>query len=217
MKRDDLAWFTFLNILALCYCLLTGATFFLSSVIVSGISCVSLIALGRREGYIAGFFNSCAYAWVAYENGLYGEVALNLLFFLPTGIIGLIMWSKKMKNGLVLMRGLSNHKKIYLLVSSTLIIIVLGKVLKSVPGQNEPYFDSATNVLSIIATFLMMWRYKEQWILYISLNIISIAMWLIRWYSGGFAGDLMVLMWGIYLINSIYGYWKWDKGSKKPI
>jgi nicotinamide mononucleotide transporter len=178
---------------------------------------VSLIALGRRAGYIAGFYNSCAYAWVAYENGLYGEVALNLLFFLPTGIIGLVMWSKKMKKGLVLMRGLSNQKKVYLLVSSTLIIIVLGKVLSSIQGQNEPYFDSATNVLSILATFLMMWRYKEQWILYMSLNIISIAMWLIRWYSGGFAGDLMVLMWGLYLINSFYGYWKWHKGSKRPI
>jgi nicotinamide mononucleotide transporter len=42
---------------------------------------------------------------------------------------------------------------------------VLGLVLAMNPDQNTPFIDAATNVLSIIATFLMMWRFKGQWLL----------------------------------------------------
>jgi phosphopantetheine adenylyltransferase len=47
----------------------------------------------------------------------------------------------------------------------------LGLLLGLNPRQNMPFLDATTNVLSVVATFLMMWRYKEQWLLYILLNI----------------------------------------------
>jgi hypothetical protein len=33
--------------------------------------------------------------------------------------------------------------------------------------------------------------------------------------DGGAAGDLMVLMWSLYLLNSLFGYWRWHIGEQQ--
>jgi nicotinamide mononucleotide transporter len=91
----------------------------------------------------------------------------------------------------------------------------LGQLLKLNPNQNTPFVDATTNVLSVVATFLMMWRYEEQWLLYILLNIVTIVMWMYRVMAGGQASDLMVLMWSIFLVNALFGYWRWHTGAKQ--
>jgi nicotinamide mononucleotide transporter len=92
--------------------------------------------------------------------------------------------------------------------------IGLGLLLRLNPSQNTPFIDATTNVLSVVATFLMMWRYKEQWLLYAVLNVVSIAMWVIRLQAGGPAGDLMVLMWSLFLLNALFGWWRWQLGTR---
>ncbi len=216
-EKIDIAWLTILGVLALCFCIATRSSVFSSSVLMAGVLCVVLIAIGRKEGYLIGLYNSSAYAWIAYQNGLFGEVSLNLLFFIPTGIIGFFMWKRNMAGSVVSMRRLTGKGRIGILVACFISISVLGRLLGKIPGQNTPYVDASTNVLSIIATFLMMWRYKEQWILYMLLNVISVIMWVLRWMEEGVAGDLMILMWSLYLANSIFGYWRWSKGIKKNI
>jgi nicotinamide mononucleotide transporter len=93
---------------------------------------------------------------------------------------------------------------------------VLGFALSHIKTQNTPYIDATSTVLSIVATFLMMWRYKEQWILYIVLNIVTIVMWAIRMANGSTDGAIMILMWTAFLVNAVYGYMIWRKGSVKP-
>lgn len=180
----------------------------------SGILCVGLIAIGRREGYLFGLYSSLSYAILAYGNGLYGEVYLNLLFFVPTGVIGYLMWRRHVtKDRSVVMRKLGWNRSLLLAAFCIVSTLGLGLFLSLNPMQNTPYIDATTNVLSVVATFLMMLRYKEQWLLYILLNIVTIAMWLMRVAAEGQAGDLMVVMWSLFLCNAIFGYWRWHRGS----
>ncbi len=214
LKQIDIAWLSVLGVLAFGFCILTRSSVFLSSILISGVLCVVLIAIGRKEGYLVGLYSSCAYAFVAYQNGLFGEVALNVLFFIPTGILGYFMWKKNMSGGVVSMRRLTGKARTGILALCLISVLLVGWVLAKIPTQNTPYIDASTNVLSIVATFLMMWRYKEQWALYMLLNVISVIMWVLRWMAEGMAGDLMILMWSMYLANSIFGYWRWSKGIK---
>jgi nicotinamide mononucleotide transporter len=63
--------------------------------------------------------------------------------------------------------------------------------------------DSLSTVLSIVAMILMVKCYREQWILWIVVNIASIILWC-------FTFDLMmILLWSTLLVNSVYGYIKW--------
>lgn len=214
----DSVWLALLTIVGGGLSIILSATWFDLSVFFSGILCVGLIAVGRREGYLIGLYNSLSYAILAYGNGLYGEVYLNLLFFVPTGIIGYIMWQRNTTSSkTVVMRQLSRFQRALIAMACTACTAGLGFLLGLNPHQNTPFIDATTNVLSIMATFLMMWRYKEQWLLYIMLNIITIIMWGLRLRAGGDSGDVMILMWSLFLFNAIFGYWRWHMGAKKTI
>ncbi|HRX70310.1 MAG TPA: nicotinamide riboside transporter PnuC [Candidatus Competibacteraceae bacterium] len=186
------------------------------SVFLSGILCVGLIAIGRREGYLIGLYNSLSYSVLAYGNGLYGEVYLNLFFFVPTGIVGYLLWRRHTTSSkTVAMRQLSGFQRAFIAAVCMICTVALGGVLQLNPNQNTPFIDAATNVLSIVATFLMMGRYKEQWLVYILLNVVTIGLWGLRVSAGGEAGDLMVLMWSLFLLNALFGYWRWHQGMKQ--
>lgn len=215
-SKLDRTWIVFLVTSGSILSIILATSVFDMTVSLSGITCVGLIAIGRREGYLAGLYNSLSYSVLAYGNGLYGEVYLNLFFFVPTGIIGYVMWRRHtMQDKTVEMRQLDWPRRAVIAVICIVCTLGLGMVLAWNPNQNTPYVDASTNVLSVIATFLMMWRYKEQWLLYIVLNLITIVMWVLRVMAGGAAGDLMVLMWTMFLLNAIFGYWRWHSGAKE--
>jgi nicotinamide mononucleotide transporter len=213
--RLDRAWLTTLVIAGGALSIYLATSVFDATVSLSGIVCVGLIAIGRREGYLIGLYNSLAYAILAYGNGLYGEVYLNLFFFVPTGIAGYVMWYRHTRRDMTVeMRHLAGSQRLMVVAVCVICTIGLGFILDLNPRQNTPFIDAATNVLSIVATLLMMWRYKEQWLLYILLNIVTIGMWYLRFRAGGEAGDLMILMWSLFLLNALYGFWRWHQGSK---
>ncbi|EUJ37880.1 hypothetical protein BTHER_03254 [Brochothrix thermosphacta DSM 20171 = FSL F6-1036] len=68
-------------------------------------------------------------------------------------------------------------------------------------GSNQPYLDSITTAISVVAQILMTLRYKEQWLLWIVVNILSIILWIIA------GNPSMVAMWVAFLFNSSYGYY----------
>ncbi len=179
------------------------------SVFISGVLCVVLAAKGSIWTYIFGMYNTFGYAYMSYTNGLFGEMGLNLFFFAPTNVIGLMMWRKKMEENVVIMRELANKYRVITGIVCIVGIVATGFLLSLIKGQNTPYIDATTNTLSIIATVLMMYRYKEQWILYIILNIFTIIMWSIRMANGSPEGMLMIVMWSSYLVNAVYGYYNW--------
>lgn len=214
--RIDRIWLAFLIVAGSSLSAVLATSVFQMSVSLSGILCVGLIAIGRREGYLAGLYNSVSYSILAFGNGLYGEVYLNLLFFVPTGVIGYMMWRRHaLQDKTVAMRQLDGRQRFIVAAICIACTVGLGMLLQLNQSQNLPFIDATTNVLSVVATFLMMWRYKEQWLLYILLNIVSIAMWGLRVVAGGEAGDLMVLMWSIFLLNALFGYWRWHVGAKR--
>ncbi len=211
-----MAWLALLVVVGSAISLFLAARVFDFTVFLSGILCVGLTAVGRREGYLLGLYNSLAYSVLAYSNGLFGEVYLNLLFFVPTGVIGYLMWQRHTtRDQTVAMRRLTWLPRLALAAVCVLGTIGLGMLLRLNPNQNTPFIDASTNVLSVVATFLMMWRYMEQWPLYIILNAVTVVMWALRWMAGGDAGDMMVLMWSLFLLNAIFGTWRWHVGAKR--
>ncbi len=215
-RKIDITWLVFLTLTGTVLSAILATSVFSLSVFLSGLLCVGLTAIGRREGYLIGLYNSLSYAILAYGNGLFGEVYLNLFFFIPTGIAGYIMWQHHTTDKkTVAMRQLTWVRRLLTAAVCVICTVGLGMLLKMNQNQNTPFIDATTNILSIVATFLMMWRYKEQWLLYILLNIITIIMWILRFRAGGESGDMMILMWSLFLLNAVFGYWRWHKGAKK--
>ena len=93
------------------------------------------------------------------------------------------------------------------IVLTVIATTIMGCVLDSI-GSNQAYLDAATNVMAIFAQFLMIWRYREQWIWWIVIDVICIIMWL------NVGNWSMVAMYIAWTINAIYGWYNWSKLNK---
>lgn len=212
----EILWFMGFSFTAVILSFVWGENLLGFIVFLSGVLCVVLTAKGMITSYMFGMINTLGYAYISYSNHLFGEMGLNLFFFMPTNIIGFILWKKNIEKDKKLTMRKMSIKNLILIIAVCLAGIYLhGLILSFIPIQNTPYIDATTNVLSVIATILTVYRYREQWLLYILLNIFTIIMWSIRTLSGSADGVLMIVMWTAYLINAIYGFYNWSKGARE--
>lgn len=180
---------------------------------VTGIISVVLCAKGKISTYWFAIVNVGLYAFIAYQNRLFGEVMLNGFYYLPMNFVGIYMWSKqKTDEGTVIARRLT-AKQIGLLICGLLIAITAYWRVLVALGGNLQLIDSITTVLSIVAFLLQIGRFMEQWILWMIINVFSITMWALL--LGTPDGSItMMIMFSAYLINGIYGFRNWLKLSK---
>lgn len=177
----------------------------------SGMLNVVLVAKGKISNYWFGIVAVSLYGWIAFGNRYYGEVMLNLGYFLPMQFVGLYLWRKNIDPTKtaddVRARWLSWPERWLWLAVSVAGTAAYALVLERL-GGNLPAFDSASTVLSVIAMILMVRRVAEQWILWIAIDVVSIYLWLVVIDQGG-QEISMVVMWTAYLVNAIYGMWRW--------
>jgi len=125
------------------------------------------------------------------------------------------IWNRKTSSdGIVEMRGLSVVKLLQCFVICAIATAAYGVFLRGLEGQVTPFIDSSTTVLSIAASLLMMFRFREFWLFYILVNCISVLMWWLRLLNNQPDAVMMLVMWTAYLVNSIYGLYVWY-GFKK--
>ena len=178
---------------------------------ICGIFCVVLCAKGKKSQYIWGLFNVIGYIIIAFINKYYGEVMLNALYYLPSQFIGYYLWNRHENKITFDVEGKKlNLKKTILLLLGTTILIILYKLVLDLLSGNNTILDSASTIISIVANSLMLLRYREQWLLWIIIDIITVVMWLLV------KDFVMVTMWFVYLVNAFYGYINWTKMARRP-
>lgn len=192
---------------------------------VTGVISVVLCAKGRVSNYVFGMVYVTAYAYVAFQNKLYGEVMMNLLYYVPMNVIGFITWTKLAKKKAesaqtgdvskdVETRHMSSKQRWMTFVIAVVVILAYWQLLKFM-GGNLALIDSCSTIVSIIAMYLQVMRYTESWIMWIFTNLISIVLWLTTMLTQDSNNITMLLMWSAYLVNSTYGYINWKKLEAK--
>ena len=183
---------------------------------ISGVVCVVMVARGNIINYLFGIINVSLYAWISFKAGLYGDAVLNAVYYLPMQFIGWYSWvgrREKQESVTIIARRMKKNERILVAFLAVILVIVTAYILKYF-NDPQPFKDSATTVLSVMAMFLMVKRFMEQWILWVIVNIISVVMWIIAFSSGESHSALMILMWIFYLINSLNGWITWFKLSR---
>ncbi len=177
---------------------------------ISGIFCVVLCAKGKKSQYIWGLLNVIGYVIIAFINKYYGEVMLNALYYLPSQFIGYYLWNKNTDEVTHDVKGKKLTLGQSLLLVGFIIVGVFGyKLVLDYLGGTGTLLDSASTVTSVVANALMMMRYREQWLLWIIIDVITVIMW-------ACVGDyIMVTMWAVYTVNAFYGYYNWTKIAKE--
>lgn len=220
-------WFLIVGVVAsnIIYSVLSGNIDVVGSVAgIAGVLCVVLVAKGSIWNYIFGLVNVSMYAYISYKASLYGDAALNALYYVPMQFIGWWQWRKRgaamsvaetSGDGVqVQARRFTWKQRAVLAIGCAAAVIVGGLILEYV-GDPQPFKDSTTTVLSIVAQALMALAFMEQWILWIITNIVSVAMWGVCVARGEAHAALMLIMWIFYLLNSINGFRVWLKLSSR--
>lgn len=219
-------WFLIVGVILtnIIYSVLTGTLDVIGSLAgITGVLCVVLVAKGSIWNYAFGLVNVSLYAWISYKAALYGDAGLNALYYLPMQFIGWWQWRKRgaavseteaAGDGVqVKARRLDLKQRTFLALGCFVAVALVGLLLKHL-GDPQPFKDSATTVLSIVAQALMALAFMEQWALWIITNVISVVMWGVCVARGEAHAGVMVIMWTFYLLNSINGLRVWLKLSK---
>lgn len=219
-------WFLIAGVIVtnIIYSVLTGTMDVVGSIAgITGVLCVVLVAKGSIWNYAFGLVNVSLYAWISYKAALYGDAGLNALYYLPMQFIGWWQWRKRgaamsesesAGDGVqVKARRLDWSQRVLLVLGCFAAVTAVGFLLKYL-GDPQPFKDSATTVLSIVAQALMALAFMEQWALWIITNVISVIMWSVCVLRGEAHAGVMVIMWVFYLLNSINGFRVWLKLSK---
>ena len=222
-------WFLIVGVIVsnVIYTVLSGDLDIVGSIAgIAGVLCVVLVAKGSIWNYAFGLVNVSLYAYISYKAALYGDAALNALYYLPMQFIGWWQWRRM---GAALSRFESDGKglqvtarrftwrqRVFLAVGCVAAVILGGLILDSV-GDPQPFKDSTTTILSVVAQALMALAFMEQWVLWIITNVVSVVMWIVCVARGEAHAAVMVIMWTFYLLNSINGLRVWLKLSRSNL
>ena len=176
---------------------------------VAGCICVVLTAKGKISSYAFNFIQMITYMIICWDLALYFEFGEQVFYFIAC-IIGVFLWKKNMNknsDGTEQVKCQKMNLKQWLLVAlaTALTTALLGLFGDLVLGGTLPYMDAFSVALAVIAQILMVLRYREQWAIWILIDVTSLVMFIVL---GNWS---MVAMYVAWTINAFYGWYNWSK------
>lgn len=213
-KKWQVLWLAFAIITILGVSIQQGDTWIGIIASVTGVICVVLCGMGRVSNYLYGTINVILYAYIAWKAKYYGDVMLNLLYYLPTNFIGWAAWNKHInaETNVVYKKRMTLKQDILLAIISIVSVAGYAYILRLL-GGNLPIVDSMSTVFSVIAQILMIKRFMEQWVIWIVVDVVSVIMWIAALSTEG-ASIAVLLMWAVYLANAVIMFVKWYRESR---
>lgn len=177
---------------------------------ITNVLCVLLVAKGRISNYYWGLIGVIAYAIVSYQSQFYANTILNIIYT-PMQVWGFIEWRRAITRTQkvdVPVKTLSYGQLVIVAFSLVVTTGIIAFLLATFTQDPAPIADAFTMAASLVAMYLMIKQYSEQWLLWIAVNCVSIYLWVIPAldHPGSWA---MVAMWTVFLANSLYGAYKW--------
>lgn len=208
-----------------------------------GVFCVVLGAKGSMANWIFGIVEAFIHIYICFCTHMYGDFLQRLIYNLPMQFIGWKQWSKRRRHddtATIHTRYMTWAQRGYtclaVLVSTLLLgwfLLLFGpwmvgiitdlfqqmqwgevafKTLKlDYDTQSQLWLDSFTTVMSIVTMWVSVKAYVEQWYMWLIINVAYIAMWMM---SDSVFSFMTVAKYSVYLINSFYGIYMWNKLSK---
>lgn len=171
-----------------------------------GICSVVLGAQGNILSFLFGFAQVATYTYLCCLEHFYAEIAMNIYYFI-TMIYGVYCWRKRLANSTLQLQTRRLSAKIIPWITLLIILlsILVGWLLSRYTDDPQPYMDAFTTVPAIAAQLLMVLAYREQWYLWLVVDVLAVVMWLRA------ENYCMAAQYAFWCANCIYGYIQWTK------
>lgn len=223
-KPFDVIWLVFvcvtITVISIFFKIDTNDNYYWTRIIASacGIINVVLGGKGKLSNYAFGFIHCVLMIYITFDTKLYADMSVTIYNFVMQ-FIGFFTWSKNMN------KETHEVKKIHMKKSTRLIYlaiiavgtVVLGLVMRQT-GDSAPFADAAKAVMQILAMIMMVKMFSEQWWIWLAINIISIFMYVkVEFFTpdGGRGNLPIILMYVVYLVNSIIMCARWEKEARE--
>ena len=204
-----------------------------------GVFCVVLGAKGSLANWIFGIIEAFLHIYICFCTHIYGDMLQRLVYNLPMQFIGWNKWKKRVRNDgsqTIHTRYMTWKQRTLTLIAVSAGTVALGlfliafgpwfidtlhsvfpdmefKTLKqSYDTPMQLWLDSFTTVMSVITMYISVKAFVEQWFMWLTINVAYIALWLM---SDSEFSFMTVAKYSVYLINSFYGIYMWNKLSKE--
>ena len=163
---------------------------------------VFLAAKGKKSCFIFGFISSAIFVHICFTDHLYFDTIINV-YYVVMSVVGWIQWSGSKDHIQV---GKIPKKQFLLLTSSAVILsVILGYLVDNYTDATLAYVDSLTTMLAVLATWLMVKKVLQNWLIWIVADAVSILMYA---YKDHFP---IALLFFIYTVLAVYGWYQWKK------
>lgn len=169
------------------------------------------VILASRQSvwcWIAGNINVAMYILIFFNARLYGDMALQMLYFIM-GIYGWWQWMFAKSNGA---QKLSIRKiKTPLLLLSMLIAVIMAGLfgyILTFTNTDVPWLDGVATSFGIWGTWLTARKYIENWLVWVVANAYCAGLF---YYKNLYP---TVVFYIIMLVLAIYAYYIWKRQMK---
>ena len=173
-----------------------------------GVANIALLVRRSVWNYPFGMAMVALYVLIFKDARLYGEAGLQVFFFVMQGY-GWVLWYRaEDASAQVPVRWLDGPSRIVWLMVTAALSLNLGWVMHRFTNAALPYADAAISGASIAAQLLLAYRRIENWVLWIVIDLASIAVYVVKglWPTAA----LYVLFLGM----SVWGLVEWIRAAR---
>ncbi|MBR4520136.1 MAG: nicotinamide mononucleotide transporter [Paludibacteraceae bacterium] len=169
-----------------------------------GITSVILCSQGNIWTFAFGFGQILTYSGLCWMERFYAGLLMNAFYFLSQ-IYGIYAWQRQRTGDSVVIvpRSLQLNRFVLLCTIVAVVSVGVGWLLSRYTDDSQPYLDAVTTVVSIVAQVMLVMAIRQQWWLWLFVDVLFVAMWIM---AGNWS---MVAQYGFWCINCVYGMLRW--------
>jgi len=176
---------------------------------VLGVANVVLVVRRSLWNYPFGLVMVALYGWVFFGAKLYSDAILQVFFFVVQ-VYGWVNWSRNAgEAGEIEVERMAPASRVAWLTGSVIAIVVWGWAMHRFTDAAFPWWDAAVAMLSVTAQVLMSRRFIENWLLWITVDVLAIGLYAAKdlW--------LTAVLYAIFLALSAWGLVDWRGAERR--
>tara|TARA_B110000503_G_scaffold143769_1_gene248335 strand:- start:872 stop:1477 length:606 start_codon:yes stop_codon:yes gene_type:complete len=172
--------------------------------VITALIYIFLASKGNRWCFLFGLISSSIYVYITLKLNFLFDVGINA-YYVIMSFYGWFAWSKQSNPSALEVEKISSKKLILTITVGTITFLTLATIANKYSSAELPYFDAFTTVFAVIATYMVVKRQIENWLIWIVVDAIAAGMY---FYKELYFTTLLFM---VYTIVAVFGYLKWIK------
>ena len=165
---------------------------------------VFLASKGNKWCFVFGLISSAIYVYITLKFNLYFDVIINI-YYVAMSYFGWISWSNEKDNEPIQISHVPKKQLQSFILIGFLVTLILAFLAEYLTDAELACFDAFTTTFAIIATYMVVKKQLENWLIWIIVDLVASGMY---FYKELYFTSLLFL---IYTIIAVFGYVKWKR------